>query len=111
MNIMIILAPLLSLSLLTPQEHLVPLPLHNGETTNGANWGWLHPETRNGGSLESTGAAHLCGRRPLAGRYRPLGALAKAGRWGADHQLQLLIRSVCLLQSFANKKWRANALA
>ena len=59
MNIMIILAPLLSLSLLTPQEHLVPLPLHNGETTNGANWGWLHPETRNGGSLESTGAARV----------------------------------------------------
>lgn len=59
MNIMIILAPLLSLFTLAPQDHLVPLPLHNGETTNGANWGWLHPETRNGGSLESTGAARV----------------------------------------------------
>lgn len=59
MSIMIIVAPLLSLFALAPQEQLVPLPLHNGETTNGANWGWLHPETRNGGSLESTGAARV----------------------------------------------------
>ena len=54
-----LLHPLLSMMLLLPQEHLAPLPLDNGETTNGANWGWLHPETRGGRPLESTGAARV----------------------------------------------------
>lgn len=77
---------LLPALLLLSTEHLAPVPVHNGETTNGANWGWLHPESRSGGPLEATGAARVvtfestapAGREFFAGHVLALDAGAAA---------------------------------
>jgi len=50
---------LLCLGLDSGPTHLEPLPLYNGEATNGENWGWMHPESRGGGSLEAQGPARF----------------------------------------------------
>jgi hypothetical protein len=59
MNTSIILLSLLSCAPGASNEHLAPLPVHNGETTNGENWGWIHPESRGGGPLRPDGAARV----------------------------------------------------
>ena len=56
-TLIMMLYPLLSMA--ATGDHLVPLPLHNGETTNGEHWGWMHPESRGGGPLEPDGAARV----------------------------------------------------
>ena len=50
---------LLCLGLDSGTTHLEPLPLFNGEATNGENWGWMHPESRGGGSLKADGPARF----------------------------------------------------
>ena len=60
---MLVACFVLPIGMTEPPEHLKPLPLYNGEATNGENWGWLHAESRGGGALEQEGSARVI---PLA---------------------------------------------